>query len=451
MAILRRRNPQILRREKRWQQIQKATRIQKVAHFLRSKNGNNSSDYDPKVVSLGPYHHGKPELQLFQEFKKKTLEMFVSGGDKETNFYHNLVLEVVDYLRSYYLDGSTSEYEDAEFAEMMLLDSCFILNHIMIITRVGDAASRCSITDTHIGFTGLRFIEHDMILLENQIPLRIIELLFNARYGDLTTTLSISAGMGNSADEIYYPWKELLSRYCQECLFGQYFDDYDDKGVEPPHLLEAFRMHLVSDCDQCLSQKVEPSHESFREDHYFSGSVMDLKSKGIHFGCNGKVQSLRGVKVKAYKFYTKLELPIWYASPQSRVLFTNIIAYELCPNSDTKLEMISCVNFMKSLIVSPADAKELREKHIITNALGDDSDVVKFFKGLNTDEFENPYIFREVKRKIGRHCDSKAKTLWAEFLYTYFRRPWTVIALLAATLLLVLTCIQTYFTIHSCQ
>lgn len=443
MTIFRRKNPQFLRRERRLQQIQK-TRIQKVPHFLRSKSHN--SDYDPKVVSLGPYHHGKPELQLFQEFKKTTLEMFVSGSDKDTDFYYNLVLEVVADIRSCYVDASAALYDDAKFAEMILLDSCFILNHIMIITRVGDA-SRCSVTDKLIGFTGLRFIEHDMILLENQIPLGIIELLFNARYGDIITTISISDGSTDSGDETkerYYPWKQMLSRYCHECLFGQYFNDNDSD--EPPHLLEAFRRHLVSDCGH--AQKDEPSDESGRENHYFFRSVMDLKSKGIHFAVNNEVQSLRGVKFESYKVYAELELPVWYASPQSRVLFTNIIAYELCPNSNTELEMISCINFMKSLIVSPADAKELREKRIISNALGDDSDVVNFFKGLNTDEFENPHIFLDVKKKIGHHYDSKVKTLWAEFVYTYFRRPWTVIASLAATLLLLLTCIQTYFTVN---
>ncbi|CAA2997465.1 Hypothetical predicted protein [Olea europaea subsp. europaea] len=125
-----------------------------------------------------------------------------------------------------------------------------------------------------------------------------------------------------------------------------------------------------------------------------------------------------------------------------------MIAYEASPESDTGIPIICYVNFLKSLIVKSEDVKELREKKILFSTLDSDEQVVEVIKEIDTSGLDNYYIFDDVKMRIEKHCSSKAKTWIAELIHTYFRNPWTFIALLAATFLLCLTFLQTYYTVN---
>ncbi|KAL0349397.1 UNVERIFIED_CONTAM: hypothetical protein Sangu_1167500 [Sesamum angustifolium] len=96
-----------------------------------------------------------------------------------------------------------------------------------------------------------------------------------------------------------------------------------------------------------------------KELHSFR-SVMDLKAKGIEFKPSLS-QSLKDVKFKSGFFYAQLELPTWFVSIYTRIFFLNVIAFELSPNNFNN-HITSYINLMKSLIESPEDEKELREK-----------------------------------------------------------------------------------------
>ncbi|XP_059298144.1 UPF0481 protein At3g47200-like [Lycium ferocissimum] len=417
-------------------------RIQKVVPLLKMDEYNRH-EYDPKVVSLGPYHQGKPELQLAEDFKHIALEMFVSGSSKDVTYFYNKILEVVDNARSCYVDGSTDKYNDHEFALMMLLDACFIINHIELSTS--DRYNKLRTTRHHLGMLALSTTVRDMFLLENQIPLWILKLLISLRY---------------DKDE----GEELLEMFLNFTLFGE----YDQKGEmsynhveEPLHLLEAFRTRLVSQhsevrknlhrtcTPQWLKRKKSIINDRVNMKSYIHSfrSVTDLKAKGIYFkpSCT---HSLKDIKFKSRYFYGQLVLPTWYVSIYTKAFFLNMIAYEMCPNTVTDRAVTSYVYFMKSLIESPRDVKELREKQILFNMLGSDEEVARMYKEINTYGVNNAHIFYNVKEKIQEHYHNRAKTWIAELIHTYFRSPWTALALLAATFLLCLTFIQSYFTIN---
>nr|GMD39849.1 UPF0481 protein At3g47200-like [Ipomoea batatas] len=391
-------------------------RIHKIPPHLRSKEDSDYV-YDPKVVSIGPYHHGKPELQLVQRIKHKVLDNFISNSSssqqkQDYEFYFKKMLEVVHRARSCYIMESISEFDDLEFAEMMLLDGCFLLNHFLVTTDYGDDFARAREYYSPLDITtlmtidvaaGIIFTERDTILLENQIPLWIIKLLFKARYGNE------AAGIGSIP-----------------------------------------KMSRKEFSDEC---------------GYLFRSVMDLKSKGIHFSRNyTDYYTLRAIKFESNFLRAKVKLPVFDASTVAQVSLQNLIAYELCNFTRTQFVVGSYINFMRSLIVSPGDVKELREKRIIRSTLGEDKEVVKLFHGLNTYDFDNPIILRDIKHKILKGIEfdsnllpaevatstynSRIKTWMAEFAYTYFRSPWTAIALFAAAFLLALISLQTYFTVN---
>ncbi|KAL2501964.1 Plant protein of unknown function [Forsythia ovata] len=125
-----------------------------------------------------------------------------------------------------------------------------------------------------------------------------------------------------------------------------------------------------------------------------------------------------------------------------------MIAYKASPGSDVGFSIICYINFLKSLIVKPEDVKELREKKILFSNLDGDEQVVQVIKEIDTCGIYLATIFDDVKMRIEEHCSNKAKTWIAKLIHTYFRNPWTFIALLAAIFLLYLTFLQTYYTIN---
>ncbi|PIN03680.1 hypothetical protein CDL12_23791 [Handroanthus impetiginosus] len=173
-------------------------------------------------------------------------------------------------------------------------------------------------------------------------------------------------------------------------------------------------------------------------------SAKDLKAKGLHFRPSSR-RSLKAIEFNSFGFCGKLELPPQYASSLSKVVFLNLIAYELCPNNVLDFTVICYVNFMKSLNVSPDDVKELREKKVLLTSWTDEA-VVRFFEDLDTFDIEAVDKYMDVKQNIQKHYDSIANKWMAELFYTHFSTPWHVIAWSAGVVLLVLTVVQTYFT-----
>lgn len=180
-------------------------------------------------------------------------------------------------------------------------------------------------------------------------------------------------------------------------------------------------------------------------------SVTDLKSKGIHFMFT-KIKSLNGVRFSPAKIFqsAKLFLPVWDVTltMHSKVFFMNIFAYECSPQFPMPKSVCGYISFMKLLVVSKEDVKELRENKIIINRLWSDDEVVQVFKALNTYGAEDRAQFMQVKKDIEEYYNSKAKTWMADLRTTYFSNPWSIIALAGTTLLLCLAIAQTYYASH---
>lgn len=171
---------------------------------------------------------------------------------------------------------------------------------------------------------------------------------------------------------------------------------------------------------------------------YTPRSVMDLKTKGIRVRPNS-TRLLRDITFRPNACFSHLHLPLLCVSDQSSVLWANMIAYEVLPSRCTSLAYLSYAIFMKSLIQTPEDVKELQQRGLMSNRTANLEKVVELFKEIDTFGLHEQDILKDVKREIEEHCNSRAKTWIAELIYTRFRTPWTSIALFAAVLLLCLT------------
>ncbi|XP_020229510.2 putative UPF0481 protein At3g02645 [Cajanus cajan] len=132
----------------------------------------------------------------------------------------------------------------------------------------------------------------------------------------------------------------------------------------------------------------------------------------------------------------------------------------MCPDTRSKYEFCSFISFMDSLIDNAEDVKELRLSGIFSNLLRSDEDLANLFSELGVDLPTNNFSYWclcnavalskkhiAVKQQIEKHYTTKWKTWLAKAYNTHFSTPWTIIAFFAALLIVILTFIQTFFTI----
>lgn len=174
-------------------------------------------------------------------------------------------------------------------------------------------------------------------------------------------------------------------------------------------------------------------------------SVTELKAKGIHFRPIDP-KSRKAIKFESFWFSGLLELPPFLVTPKTKIMLSNIIAYEMWSDNTNSLAITSYVGFLKSLIDHPNDVKELRSKHVLFNRLGSDEEVANVFKEISTFAAEDYGIYGDVTQSIEEHYKSMVKTWMAEFFHQHFSSPWTVVASIAASFMVVSSFLQAYFT-----
>ncbi|KAL0454821.1 UNVERIFIED_CONTAM: hypothetical protein Slati_0821300 [Sesamum latifolium] len=304
-------------------------KIHKVPSLLRV---NKEQLYTPVAVSLGPYHHGRSQFPQVEDFKVEMLDSFVAANaPKDKGFFYSKIFERVDEIRGHYEEGSsTDELNDEAFAEMILLDTCFII--YLMKCLVEEIIDKLYVFQQRIGWLAYRFVIMDLFKLENQIPLWVISLLYALIFHD-------------EDDD----GEALVCSYLSKFLKIEYNYVVQQiiraDGNEPPlHLLEAKQRVLL-------------------------GQPPNIESDPA--GCLAEILKLiKGIRWRR-KRPDEISIPflllLWISSfpPCSsndpRVFFSNAIAFEMSPETESELALTSYVNFMKSLIENPKAVKELRE------------------------------------------------------------------------------------------
>ncbi|XXG50477.1 hypothetical protein AAC387_Pa02g4480 [Persea americana] len=379
-------NQQELRRlikmteEQAEQSTRPKTRIQKVDKTLRTES--NSQCFDPLVVSLGPYHHGKEHLMSMEQYKNVAAAWFIlfATGNlanditnmEAINIYQKFVEKATS--KDCYADNFDDKYNEADLMRMMFLDGCFILH--------------------------------------------FIHLLVTGSSDDLTKS------------------SHNLDQPCIN-LFG------DD---EPLHLLDILRAVLIG-----TGPSPDCSHGSGYWYCHFR-PIRELKATSIHVR-RSKTRTLRDVQFQKGILDSHLEIPQIIVDASTKTRLINLVAYEMCSDGPKDRTVTSYVCLLHSLIYNADDAEELQSKNILLNRLGSNEDVAILFKELatNLSPHYNAYglVINGIKGHFKRHFNNERVRIgkWiGQFMRTYFSSPWTLTSLIAAAFIIVLTLLQTIYT-----
>ncbi|KAB5519343.1 hypothetical protein DKX38_023662 [Salix brachista] len=483
-------------------------KIPKVPHKLRY---GNEECYIPKVVLIGPYHYwGDGTFGEVETLKVPMARQFILDSGKDIELIYSELQKVIQTAREFYDEDSITGFDDEQFARMMFLDGCFILQFIYCVTH---NYKNLEMSDRQVAG-----VKRDLLLLENQVPFPVLQSLMRLRYEKNET----DHGMKLLNDFLFYqilnprdqplwtgrllwPGMWLITLMLMFLPFAFYLNPvflcmilittfillslldrlmrltikkkqpsasgYDwqcQPAQQPAHLLELLHSlficshkskakssprryghclsYLVTCCKKIIPAKPETVVARESRGHYLYYSAKNLKKVGIHF-MPSQTSGLMDVKFKSSFFYGTVKLPTLTIDVSTKPLLLNLVAYETSAALD-QLPVTSYICFMDSLIDDADDVKELRSKGIIVNFLGTDQQVADLFNNMGSSLEPDTSVYNDVKREINKQYESTLKKWVAEWQQTYFHSPWAFLAFAAAAVGLALTATQTFYTIH---
>ncbi|KAL9664874.1 hypothetical protein QQ045_020283 [Rhodiola kirilowii] len=426
--------------------------INKVPHHLRE--GNDRS-YVPQIVSIGPYHHGKERLRSMDQKKWRSLQQILKRTKHDVKIYLNGLKEIEDRIRACYEEPIS--FESDEFVLMILLDGCFILE---LFQGAADGFEKLGYARNDPIFSTrgsmMHRIQRDLIMLENQLPLFVLDLLLGIQLGQPEQKRLVS----KLALMFFEPLAPAGESYVILESYGTTLDPLLDQ--DSLHCLELFyRLILWQYYWRGLPEPIERvwmKKRWSRWSSYYHAAVIRGQKQWIP--C---VTALRdaGFKFKRrrtdrfwdVKYKNRiLKIPTLLIHDGTKSLFLNLIAFEQC-HLDCDSGFTSYVIFMDNLINSPEDVGYLHYCGIIKHSLGSDAVVADLFNHLGQQVVFHSrsisYLSLLADIVLDDFFHGFRWHTWRESLKrNYFSNPWTIISLFAAVILLLLTLAQTFYTVY---
>ncbi|KAK3205780.1 hypothetical protein Dsin_019826 [Dipteronia sinensis] len=265
----------------------------------------NEKAYQPHIVSMGPYHHGKQHLEMIQEHKWRYLSSLLARTRSHGVGFKDLFVAIEPLeqrIRECY--SEIIEFDSRQLIEMMVLDGCFVIELFCMVANLVQSGVDDPIFSMAWIFP---FLTRDLLKLENQIPYFVLETLF-----ELTILYLRRENPPTLAELALHFFNYNVQR--DVTTLQQY---YILKGK---HLLGLFRESFIPPSPQPKETTRESSH--FLQ---LIPSAKKLHLAGIEFkprrtNCFLDVKFGNGV----------LEIPPLTIDDFTSSVFLNIVAFEQC-------------------------------------------------------------------------------------------------------------------------
>ena len=142
-----------------------------------------------------------------------------------------------------------------------------------------------------------------------------------------------------------------------------------------------------------------------------------------------------------------LDLPRIVVYKGTEDVLRNLLAYEQTSKDGGEFTKYAII--MDSLIDTPEDVAILTKAGVIVNHLGDDVELVNLWNEL----YDTDIVIKSCERwdkmtsDVLEHYRSPWRPMYVEFHEKFFSRPWLTASVTTAILLLILTFLQTFYTI----
>ncbi|KAM3733286.1 hypothetical protein ACB098_11G124000 [Castanea mollissima] len=331
----------------------------------------NKDAYTPKLISIGPFHHGKEELR---DMETQKLRYYIGFCDR-TKIRPNDIARVVaerelEILRCYEgIIGFTRE----DFMNMVVLDSIFIIEHFFRATAEGENENN---------YTGNK---EKQKLPEKEVK-HFTDLIRCIYYPSKPET-----GRGDPVSYVYSATKlyEKGVRF-EETKDGR-FDKLKFKKWEP-----------LGKC-QCL-----------------------ISWLLIFLPCLKCIPCLKPMRSLLY-------LPSFVADNRTEELFRNIMALEQC-HYPLEAYLCNYMVLLDHLINTSEDVELLVDKGIIVNGQGSYQEVANMVNRIALEIVEENSCYGDVATKLKNHykngCNRNIGYLKSTYFFNLWRGTATVVGLI---------------------
>ncbi|GKV50382.1 hypothetical protein SLEP1_g57089 [Rubroshorea leprosula] len=450
--------------------------IFKVPNHLRRIS---EQAYEPQVVSIGPYHHGKDQLKKMEEYKMLYLKQLLEGTpDPEVSLenYVTVLKDMEEEARKFYSEP-LNDIGGEKFVEMMLLDGCFIIQLIRNTTR--------GRIDLPLAPFFLKLFDRTSIDPEEDFMDMAIKFFSKIMPGSLgrpeNQDIKHLLGLLHYSSQAPSPDcqearsfclpEKVIRSLCHEVKFN--CSSSEVVLSSPPEPLEYQECELAEEPPDIAEEPHDTSEEmlgtavglaslvgfwpfnklrlgckrdsdSNSKEWRFISSATELNEAGINFK-----------KIKGRLFDIKFQkgvmsIPTLSVNDDTESILRNLVAYEQCFKGASSKCFTEYLIFMDCLINTGKDVELLCRRRVIDNWLGDHVVVANLFNKLHNslliskDNFSKARMFIEVNK----HCKRKWNLWKANIWHNYFNTPWAGISFFYAVFWLLLSVLDTVFEIR---
>ncbi|XP_008779624.3 UPF0481 protein At3g47200-like [Phoenix dactylifera] len=417
----------------------------------------NELAYEPKLVSIGPYHHDKEDLKAMEGLKWRLLHHYLSkvpNGGKNEGL--TKIKDLENRARDCY--SEVIDMGSDQFVEMLLLDGCFL---VQILNKDLQAEELSSLVHGNWWFDFNIFV--DLMLLENQLPYFIVQHLLE--------TLGMpgwdSSRLLNAVIYRFYQFGSL----CRE----DRDPELPAEGFDVDHLLHLFHrwirgfprsdvssttsdsngsrttysaLSLIIDRTRACLSKVLPCRSNSSLSGRSPGALRPI-TRLAEAGVKIEVKSASSfLDITFCEDQGVLKIPAISVDGTTNSFFANLIALEQC-SWRHGMDVTEYTVFMDGIIDTSRDVELLHREGIIQPYTVDDADIASLFNKLSRHAVFSPgrSYLADVCEGLNTYCESRWPRWRAKLVHDYFSNPWTIISLVAAVVLLGLTILQSVYAI----
>ncbi|XP_018730682.1 UPF0481 protein At3g47200 [Eucalyptus grandis] len=371
----------------------------------------------PRIVSIGPYHHGE-SLQMFQVHKWRYLHTMLERTQPHGIRLENLIDVVAPkekIIRQCYSE-SIENFNGPDLVKMMVLDGCFIIEFLRQIAGYVPPDRILLINSNSFVLLSLG---RDLLRLENQIPYFVLEDLF-----EMTNV----SGRTSSLDNLAF-------RFFSCFLEGPAIVRERPKGV---HLLDLFRLSLIPTDQQDNAVDESSSYQMIK-------SASEFRRLGIGFK---RSEASTFLEIIFDSRHRTIGIPKIKIDHDLNCILPNMVAFEQC-RGQVDGHITAYAMFMGCLIHTANDVQLLRNHKVISNHGMSNEDVARFFGDLCKDVYfdvKGSYLASHFAILNEYLKYERAYFCCAQLLNAFHDNPWSALSGLAVVVTLV-GLIQTVYTV----
>ena len=345
----------------------------------------NESAYMPKVVSIGPLYKGRRELLQMEEIKWRCVTSLLSRtfGLDAIERCMEAVIKLDATVRASYIYEITLDRYD--LATTMVFDGCFLLELLICESTLDpEIPIQFNSISPGIEVKKMEYVITDLMLLENQIPIFIIETLFENLIGP-------SPQMRELIQNLTLP----LFRYSPKLMAKSTFHFLDiaysyiemgwvDKKMEENEV----RISL-------FNAEEEEEEEEDKKKKHLNRCATRLKAAGITIQrLNNDIDSINFKYTNEFnQSQGVLQIPKLTVTKTTEVSWRSFIAWEhhkkklkrsSCSVADRRSICTSSAFLFRDLICCSSDVQLLKDRGIIMvdRSYKRNQDLVTFFHSI---------------------------------------------------------------------